>query len=196
MHQGVIEEDEPVDGESAGILQAQSFVAALADEPAVRRLQRVLPTHDDSRHPRARAARLDMVPGELYRHLAREALPEMKCVFDLFSPPLQLDGQSFKLGGAVLQPLVLRGRLSTENLILSRRYKTCSGDLTSITHHFKAGGQFEQQPAVFWKVLSREVEEGHQEVDHGDVVLAALRQPLKQLGALPKEIAGKTSIQQ
>lgn len=139
-----------------------------------------------------RAARLDIVPRSLYRHLAREALPEMKCVFNLFSPPLQLDSQSFKLRGAVLQPLVLGGRLSAENLILSLRYKSCSRHITSITHHFKAGGQFEQQPAVFWKMLSREVEEGHQEVNHRDVVLAALRQPLKQLGTLPKEIAGKT----
>lgn len=116
----------------------------------------------------------------------------MEGVFNLFSPPLQLDSQGFKLRGAVLQPLVLGGRLRAESPILSLRYKTCSRDITSITHHFKAGGQFEQQPAVFWKMLSREVEEGHQEVNHGDVVLAALRQPLKQLGTLPKEIAGKT----
>lgn len=116
----------------------------------------------------------------------------MECVFNLFSSPLQLDGQSFKLRGAVLQPLVLGGRLSAENLILPLRSKTCSRGITSITHHFKAGGQFEQQPTVFWKMLSREVEEGHQEVHHGDAVLAALRQPLKQLGTLPKEIAGKT----
>lgn len=54
VHQGVIEQDEPVDGKSAGILQGQSFVAALADEPAMRRLQRVLPTHDNNHHLRVR----------------------------------------------------------------------------------------------------------------------------------------------
>lgn len=63
----------------------------------MRRLQRVLPTHDNNRHLRVRAARLDIVPRKLYRHLAREALPEMKCVFNLLSPPLQLDSQGFKL---------------------------------------------------------------------------------------------------
>lgn len=62
MHQGIIEQDEPVDGESAGVLQGQSFVAALADEPAVRRLQRVLATRDNNRQKRVQAARLDIVP--------------------------------------------------------------------------------------------------------------------------------------
>jgi len=57
------------------------------------------------------------------------------------------------------------------------------------THHLEAGGQFEQQPAVFVQVASREVEERHQEVGHGGVLLAALRQPLEQLGALPEEIS-------
>lgn len=59
------------------------------------------------------------------------------------------------------------------------------------TYHFKACGQFEQQPAVFVHVASREVEERRQEVGHGGVLLAALRQLLQQLGTLPKEIPSK-----
>lgn len=49
----------------------------------------------------------------LYRHLAREALPEMKCVFSVFTFSLQLEGQRFELGQAVLQPLVITGWLTT-----------------------------------------------------------------------------------
>lgn len=48
VDQGVVEKDEPVDGEPPGVLQGQSFVAALADQPAVRLPQRVLTTHNDT----------------------------------------------------------------------------------------------------------------------------------------------------
>lgn len=48
VDQSIIEEDEPVDGEPASVLQCQSLVAALADEPAVRFPQRVLSTHKDT----------------------------------------------------------------------------------------------------------------------------------------------------
>lgn len=48
MDQRVVEQDEPVDGEPPGVLQGQSFVAALADQPAVRLPQRVLTTHNDT----------------------------------------------------------------------------------------------------------------------------------------------------
>lgn len=44
VDQGVVEKDEPVDGEPPGVLQGQSLVAALTDEPAVRLPQRVLTT--------------------------------------------------------------------------------------------------------------------------------------------------------
>lgn len=42
MNESVVEEDEPVDGEAASILQGQSFVAALTDQAARWLAQRVL----------------------------------------------------------------------------------------------------------------------------------------------------------
>lgn len=44
------------------------------------------------------------------------------------------------------------------------------------------------------KVARWEVEERHQEVGHGGVLLAALRQLLKQLGTLPEEISVKKTL--
>lgn len=48
VNQRVVEKDEPVDGEPPGVLQGQSFVAALANQPAVRLPQRVLAMHNDT----------------------------------------------------------------------------------------------------------------------------------------------------
>ena len=72
------------------------------------------------------------------------------------------------------------------NIILLEAFVMCVS-----CYHFEAGGQFEQQPAVFAQVVGREVEERRQEVCHGGVLLAALRQPLEQLRTLPKEISLK-----
>lgn len=44
MHQSIVEEDEPVDGEPTSVQQGQRLVATLADQPAVRLPQRVLTT--------------------------------------------------------------------------------------------------------------------------------------------------------
>ena len=44
VHQCVVEQEEPVDGEPAGVLQRQGLVAALADEAALRHLQCILQT--------------------------------------------------------------------------------------------------------------------------------------------------------
>lgn len=49
----------------------------------------------------------------LYRHFAGEALPEMEGVVGVLPLSLQLDGQRFELGAAVLQPLVVSGALTT-----------------------------------------------------------------------------------
>lgn len=48
VDQNIVEQDEPVDGEPASILQGQTFVAALADQPPVRLPQRVLTTNKDA----------------------------------------------------------------------------------------------------------------------------------------------------
>lgn len=48
VHQGVVEEDEPVDGEPTSVQQAQRLVAALVDQPAVRLPQRVLTTEGNT----------------------------------------------------------------------------------------------------------------------------------------------------
>lgn len=48
MDHDVVEKYEPVDGEPPSVLQSQSFVAALADQPAVGLPQRVLATHDET----------------------------------------------------------------------------------------------------------------------------------------------------
>lgn len=115
VDQRVVEQDEPVDGEATGVLQRQRLVAALADEPAVRLPQRVLTRQ------RHHSAAGDETPCDAsrtlarptYRHLAGEALPEVVGVFGVLPLPLQLQGQSLEPGAAVLQPLVLAGRLTT-----------------------------------------------------------------------------------
>lgn len=48
VDQRVVEKDEPVDGEPAGVLQSQGLVAALADQPALGLPQRVLAKHSDT----------------------------------------------------------------------------------------------------------------------------------------------------
>lgn len=58
----------------------------------------------------------------VYRHFAREALPEVKRVLSLLSFSLQLQGQSFELGAAVLQLLVVVGALKTHRNIY---HETC-----------------------------------------------------------------------
>lgn len=45
VDQGVVEKDEPVDRKPPGVLQRQSLVAALTDEPTVRLPQGILTTH-------------------------------------------------------------------------------------------------------------------------------------------------------
>lgn len=116
VDQRVVEQDEPVDGEPAGVLQGQSFVAALADQPAVRLPERVLETqrhrvtsHDHTR-PRDRHAAHTLCK---YRHFAGEALPEMEGVLGVLPLPLQPEDRRLDLGAAVLQPLVVAGGLTT-----------------------------------------------------------------------------------
>lgn len=58
----------------------------------------------------------------VYRHFAGEALPEMEGVFGVLPFPLELEGQSFELGAAVLQPLVVSGALTTHTQMFTIKY--------------------------------------------------------------------------
>lgn len=108
VDQSVVEKDEPVDGEAAGVLQRQRFVAALADQPALGLPQRVLATRKRSAGCRGDRTHKNTL-ADAYRHFTGKALPEVEGVLCLLPPPLQLEAQSFKLGAAVLQlPVVLR----------------------------------------------------------------------------------------
>lgn len=116
MDQSVVEQDEPVDGEPPRVLQGQSFVAALADQPAVRLPQGVLTAQRQvwvytCSHQHTQNEHTNTV----YRHFAGKRPPEVKGDVSLLPFSLQLQIQTVELGAAVLQLLVISGALNTSN---------------------------------------------------------------------------------
>lgn len=82
-------------------------------------------------------------------------------------------------------------RCISVNLMVTFTFNLESKNIMCVysAYHFKAGAQFEQQSSVLVKVEGWEVEERHEEVRHDWVLLAALRQPLQQLGTFPKHVS-------